>query len=242
MMHVQICQNPSSWGTYVESHPSAYNCHRWCWRQTIEEAFGHGANYLSLSKDYAMQDVLPLFSLRSGVEVICTGEGALRQEVERTLPSLGLRETVQFVGYPPDMREWFAIDDLTVLPSLYERLPVTPIDSLASGKPMVATAVDGTPAVTIHERAELTVPSSDFGSVAEAIWCLLGDPELAHGPAAEGRQWALGKCSVERLIERTEQFHVESSEGRVGQLKTAHVRPHRNGARTIQANSGRGQI
>src|SRR5262249_23267518 len=77
------------------------------------------------------------------VKLICAGEGSLREELEQRVRALGLENSARFVGYPADVRDWLAIADLTVLPSFYEGLPVTPIESLASGKPVAATAGAG---------------------------------------------------------------------------------------------------
>jgi FemAB-related protein (PEP-CTERM system-associated) len=65
MVHVEICADRNVWDKYVDSHPSASNSHRWCWRQVIEETFGHKSYYLTALKDGTVQGVLPLFAIRS---------------------------------------------------------------------------------------------------------------------------------------------------------------------------------
>jgi len=65
MIRAELCQDPVAWDRYVESHPAAANYHRWCWRQVIEQTFGHEAYYFNAVKDGALQGILPLFSIRS---------------------------------------------------------------------------------------------------------------------------------------------------------------------------------
>jgi glycosyltransferase involved in cell wall biosynthesis len=158
------------------------------------------------------------------VKLICAGEGSLRAELDQKVRDLALQDSAWFVGYPQDVRDWLAIADLTVLPSFYEGLPVTPIESLASGKPVVATAVDGTPEVVIDGKTGLTVPPGDPKRLAEAICRLLGDPQMAQRLGEQGREWVLNNFSVERLIQRTEGFYSESWENRMGQTKAADLR------------------
>jgi len=173
----------------------------------------------------AMRSVRDTFP---NVKLICAGEGSLREELEQRVRALGLQHTVMFVGYPADIKDWLAIADMTVLPSFYEGLPVTPIESLASGKPVVATAVDGTPEVVIHEKTGLTVPPGDPVRLATAICRLLSDPQLARRLALEGQQWVLDNFSVERLVNRTQQFYLEH-----WQLKQGRS----NGALPMQRNA-----
>lgn len=142
--------------------------------------------------------------------LVCAGEGKLRQELESQAHTLGLDEAVRFIGYPADVRDWLALADLTVLPSFYEGLPATAIESLAAGRAMVATAVDGTPEVIIDGKTGLTVPPGDPQGLAGAICRLLRDPELRTTLARTGRQWVLEQFSQECLIRRTQQFYLDA--------------------------------
>ena len=142
--------------------------------------------------------------------LICAGEGALRAELEQQVRALGLERNVIFVGYPPDVRDWLAIADFTVLPSFYEGLPVTPIESLAAGKTVVATAVDGTPEVVINERTGLTVPPGNPGELASAICRLIADPDLRLRLAAEGRKWVTDTFTVQRMVAHTQDLYINA--------------------------------
>ena len=144
------------------------------------------------------------------VKLICAGEGSLRVELEQKTRELRLEDAVRFVGYPSDVRDWLALATMTVLPSFYEGLPVTPIESLASGKPVVATSVDGTPEVVVNEKTGLIVPPNDPARLSEAICRMLREPDLADRLARDGREWVLSHFSVERLVKRTEEFYLES--------------------------------
>ena len=141
------------------------------------------------------------------VRLVCAGEGVLRGELESQTRALGLEETVRFIGYPRDIRDWLALATITVLPSFWEGLPVTPIESLASGRAVVATAVDGTPDVIVNGNTGLTVPPGDPPRLAEGICTLLADPSLRDALARQGRQWVMGNFSVEQMIGKFEGYY-----------------------------------
>jgi glycosyltransferase involved in cell wall biosynthesis len=98
---------------------------------------------------------------------------------------------------------------MVVLPSLYEGLPLVAIEALAAGRPMVATAVDGTPEVVIHEKTGLLVPPANPTALAEAIERLLDNPELASRLAADGRRFVRENFTLQRQIDETVALYSE---------------------------------
>jgi glycosyltransferase involved in cell wall biosynthesis len=148
------------------------------------------------------------------VRLVCVGEGSLRSELEEYARRLALDDAVRFVGYWPDVRDWLAIADLTLLPSFHEGLPVTPVESLAAGCAVVTTAVDGTPEVVVHEKTGLTVPPGDPEALAAAVCRLLGSPALRRRLALTGREWVLDRFRSERMVERMHDLYLTTEAGR----------------------------
>jgi glycosyltransferase involved in cell wall biosynthesis len=153
-------------------------------------------------------DALPAIRRQfPGVRVVCVGDGALRVELERQVAALGVTDAVRFVGQQPNVADWLALADATVLPSFYEGLPLAAIESLAAGRPMVATAVDGTPEVIVDGVTGLTVPPGNADELAQAICRLLADPWLSEKLAVAGRDRVLERFGAERQIRRTEALY-----------------------------------
>jgi glycosyltransferase involved in cell wall biosynthesis len=124
--------------------------------------------------------------------------------------SLGLEGGVRFLGYQSNVPDWLAAADITVLPSFWEGLPITAIECLAAGKPMVATSIDGTPEVVVDEETGLTVPPGDPGLLAAAICRLLRDPELRRKLGAAGRRWVEEHFSIDRQILKTQELYLRA--------------------------------
>jgi glycosyltransferase involved in cell wall biosynthesis len=142
------------------------------------------------------------------VQLICAGEGRLRGELEDYARVLGISDCVRFVGYQTNVADWLALADITVLPSFFEGLPLFAIESLASEKPMVATAVDGTTEVVVNEKTGLTVSPGKAVEMAAAIRRLLQQPEWAKSLGRAGRKWVLGEFSEERQVQMTSEFYL----------------------------------
>lgn len=146
------------------------------------------------------------------VQLVCLGEGSLRPVLEQMVRSKELERTVRFAGYQDDVSRWLQCADLSILPSLYEGLPMAALESLAAECPIVATAVDGTPEVVVAGETGLLVPPGDPERLAGAIRQMLRQPELAREMGKRGRQLILDQFSVEQMVRRTETLYLKSWE------------------------------
>ncbi len=161
--------------------------------------------------------------------LVCVGEGSLRNELENQTRALGLQEAVRFVGFQANVPEWLALADVTVLPSYYEGLPIAAIESLAAARPVVATAVDGTPEVVIDGKTGLTVPPGDAAALAAALCRLLGDSDLRRRMGRDGRRWVEENLTQQQQINRTQELYLKSlARRRRGTTLSARVNPEQD--------------
>jgi glycosyltransferase involved in cell wall biosynthesis len=144
------------------------------------------------------------------IRLVCVGDGCLRHELEQQARTLQLQDAIRFVGYRSNVADWFALADISVLPSFFEGLPLVAIESLAAGCAVVATSVDGTPEVIVNERTGLTVPPGDSASLANAILRLLKDRDLRRRLVTAGKDWVLERFSEEQQIQRTQQLYIDA--------------------------------
>ncbi|HEV2299107.1 MAG TPA: glycosyltransferase family 4 protein [Candidatus Acidoferrales bacterium] len=142
------------------------------------------------------------------IRLICLGTGALKEELTKIARELNLESIVRFVGFQSNVADWLAAADIGVLPSFYEGLPLTAVETLAAGVPLVATAVDGTPEVVIDGRTGLLVPPGNPHATAAAIGRLIRDPELRSRLALAGRDWVLKRFTIQRQIEETSSMYL----------------------------------
>ena len=110
--------------------------------------------------------------------VLLVGIGELEGEIREKVSTLGLENTVRFLGIRRDIPAILKSLDSLVIPSLWEGLPIVLLEALVSGTPVIATRVGGIPDVVInHETALLTAP--DAISLSESmIWSLEHPSEM----------------------------------------------------------------
>jgi glycosyltransferase involved in cell wall biosynthesis len=160
-----------------------------------------------------------LYLLEAAVHVpqaqfVVAGEGPDRANLEARARALGVGERVVFLGFRHDVPDLLASCDLFVLPSLFEGLPLSVLEAMAAGKPVLASRVPGTDEVVLHGVTGLLVPPRDPLALADGIRVLLSSPELSARLAAAAAARLCREFSVERMVQRTSAVYDELLAGR----------------------------
>jgi glycosyltransferase involved in cell wall biosynthesis len=111
-----------------------------------------------------------------------------------------LADAVWLPGSRTDIAELMRGFDLFVLPSIAEGTPVTILEAMASGLPVVASKVGGIPEVVDEGATGLLVPPADARALAEAIAVYARDPALAARHGAAGRQRVERSNSIAAMV------------------------------------------
>lgn len=130
--------------------------------------------------------------LRERLRCIIVGDGPERSELEQTIASLNLQSIVWLAGDSADVPAWLSYFDVFALPSLAEGIPNTILEAMATGLPVIATAVGGNPELVEHEVTGLLIPSGDTDALAEAMLRLIEDPQ---------QRLTMGRVAVARIHE-----------------------------------------
>jgi glycosyltransferase involved in cell wall biosynthesis len=137
------------------------------------------------------------------LHVLFAGDGSLRAELENSVRTRGLDRSVHFLGYRQDWMNWMDATDIVALPSLYEGMPLVPIEAGAMGKPVLATAVDGTCEVVVDGQTGVLVSPAQPEALADALIALLRDPEKQRAMGEAGARRALDLFSLEQQVRET---------------------------------------
>lgn len=107
------------------------------------------------------------------------GQGPLQQDLERQATLLGIRDSVQFLGFQDEPGRYFAAADVFVLSSIFEGFGMVVAESMACGTPVVTTACPhGPDEIITHEENGLLVPVADPTALAENILRMLEEQDL----------------------------------------------------------------
>ena len=143
------------------------------------------------------------------LKVILVGDGELKFSLISQCRELDIEDQIVFAGFQKDMPGFLSMIDVMVLPSLYEGLPLCAIEALAMEKPVIATAVDGTPEIVIHDQTGLLVPAGDSNALADALLFALDNRDLMGRMGVNGRKFALGHFSLHRQVTETEAVYED---------------------------------
>jgi glycosyltransferase involved in cell wall biosynthesis len=138
-------------------------------------------------KDFATL-VEALTATRADYRAAFVGEGPLLPEIAATIRQRGLTERIDLLGNRGDVRGVLASADVFVLSSRSEGFPVSILEAMAAGLPVVATDVGGVAESVIDGETGLLVPPGDPGALAAALDRLLTDGALRLGLGAAGRE------------------------------------------------------
>lgn len=116
------------------------------------------------------------------------GDGDLARwesEAER----LGIRSSVEFTGWIEPHQRWSYLKAATalILPSRAEGLPMSVLEALGAGIPVIVTPVGGIPDYLVDERDALIIPVDDPQALADSMRRVISDPELAAALSRRGR-------------------------------------------------------
>ena len=118
------------------------------------------------------------------------GEGPLLSEAARRLEGLGLTERVELLGLRADVPDVLATADIFVLASRSEGLPISILEAMAAGLPVVASDVGGVGEAVVHGETGLLVSPGEPEALASALELLLRDSALRRRMGAAGRRRA----------------------------------------------------
>jgi glycosyltransferase involved in cell wall biosynthesis len=134
------------------------------------------------------------------------GEGPLRESLEAQAATLGLGDRFVFGGFVKDVAGVLWSFDASIFPSLWEGTPLTAFESLATGRPIVATDADGLLDVLADDRDALIVPKRDARALADAIIRLIDDPALRARLSAGARETAR-EYDIATFVRRMERLY-----------------------------------
>ena len=123
-----------------------------------------------------------------------------RYEEELRRAASGRR--VVFAGYRDDVPALLAGCDVFCLPSTIEGLPLVVLEAMAQARPVVATAVGGTPELVVDGETGVLVSAGDTDALAKALDGLLRDPERARRLGEAGRRRVAAEFDADTLAER----------------------------------------
>lgn len=190
-------------------------------RERIRREFGGDDGYLLLivarlhpEKGHRyLFEALPEIQRRveRPVRLLVAGTGTFDAAYKQEVRSLGIEDSVSFLGFRKDAADLMAAADLLVLPSLAEAFGLVLTEAIYLGTPVVATRVGGIPEIVEDGRDGILVPPADSPALAEAISGLLSDPIRRKQMAGTGRERMISRFRFQDMVASYEAIYEQLS-------------------------------
>lgn len=139
-----------------------------------------------LSREKAQADIVKAAAIlqseikKRKIQFILVGDGPDAPMLKEMTRLFQVEDSFIFTGHIPDLRPYYTLANLLVLPSHTEGSPNVLLEAMAAGLPIIATAVGGIPEIVVNEKEALLVEKQSPDALARAIERLLGNTNLQH--------------------------------------------------------------
>jgi glycosyltransferase involved in cell wall biosynthesis len=164
---------------------------------------------LAPEKDQALliRAMAPLLDERR--QLVIVGDGPEREALERARAETWRAEFCQLIGARADVAPYLAALDAFVLSSRTEGLPLGLLEAMATGVPVVSTAVGGIPDLIASGTNGVLVPVGDERALVRELVMLAGQPTAGLRLGKAGRETVLARYSVGQMAERYEELYEQ---------------------------------
>jgi glycosyltransferase involved in cell wall biosynthesis len=143
------------------------------------------------------------------LQVLIVGDGPERGALEQLTVGLGLERTVRFLGLRSDVPDILGAFDIAVCCSDFEGSPLSVLEYMDAGLPVVATRVGGLPDLIEPGVHGLLVAPGDPPALAGALGELLADPQRRRAMGARGRERRRAEFDIDVVVARLEDLYGE---------------------------------
>ncbi len=139
-------------------------------------------------------------TLKQRLRLVLVGEGPLRAKAQEILETAGVADLAWLPGERSDVADIMRGLHAFALPSLAEGISNTILEAMASGLPVIATAVGGNADLVHHPDTGVVVPVANMEAMAHELVILANDPEDARKKGRAGRQRVLNQFSMQAMV------------------------------------------
>ncbi|HEV2195115.1 MAG TPA: glycosyltransferase [Candidatus Acidoferrum sp.] len=143
------------------------------------------------------------------VRLVLVGDGDLRGRIEKQAKDIGIAARVHFLGLRSDIPDILGAMDVFVLSSDYEGNPLSVMEAMASGLPIVSTSVGGVKDLIQHGNQGFLVPPGDAHSLSKAMTSLMADREARQSMGTAAMRRAKESFDVSTMVRAYEKLYED---------------------------------
>ncbi|BAD41697.1 glycosyltransferase family 4 protein [Symbiobacterium thermophilum] len=135
------------------------------------------------------------------------GEGETQREHRQLAHQLGMMDRVRFLGSRHDIADILADAQIFVLTSNWEGFPITILEAMRAGLPVIASDVGGVREAVLHGRTGYLVARGDVDALQRYLTTLLTDPQLREKLGNEARKTYEQRFTLDRMLDQTRRIY-----------------------------------
>ncbi|GIV05863.1 MAG: glycosyl transferase family 1 [Fimbriimonadales bacterium] len=135
-------------------------------------------------------------------QFVLVGDGPERKALDTAITAMRLEAQFHLPGLTDSPETWYGMFDCALMTSLTEAFPITLIEAMACGLPVVATDIAGIPDIVVHGETGFLASPSEIDKLAQYVVQLARNPELRQRMGEAGRRRALAEFDVNVMVER----------------------------------------
>lgn len=188
-------------------------------RQRLRAEFGFSStDFLAIQvarlhelKDHqtALRAIAEVSRHQPHIRLLIVGEGDQRSAIEAAVREQKLKEHVVLAGNRADVADLLAASDVFLMSSISEGIPLTIIEAMAAGLPVVSTAVGGIPEMIQHGQNGFLAEAGNHQSLASSLISLQQDSALRKSIAEKGRERATELFSQQGMLNGYNRIYEE---------------------------------
>jgi glycosyltransferase involved in cell wall biosynthesis len=173
------------------------------------------ANFSPVKDHFLFLDAAAeLLRRRADVHFLLVGKGPLERDIRARAEKLRLSDCCTFVSTVTELRDLYALMDVSVLCSRVEGFPNAVIESMAAGKAVVAAAVGGIPEMIRDGDTGFLIDNREPARYADAIERALDHPDDSAAMGARAAAYVRKEFAVERMLDAYRRLYAELLEKR----------------------------
>lgn len=149
--------------------------------------------------EYYIKAIPDIINCHPEARFLIIGVGEDEEKLRRLVRMHDIEKYVFFMGYRNDIQNIMSQLDLIVLSSLWEGLPLTPIEAFSVGKCVIATAVDGTVEIVENGKTGILIEPRNSEQIADKVVWMIENPEERKKMEYAAKDRFLSKFSFEQL-------------------------------------------
>jgi len=149
--------------------------------------------------NYLLEAIALLHRAGINIRLVLVGDGPLKDKLQQLAVSLGIDRIVLFIGYLANASQYLDCFDVLVISSLSEGLPITLLESMRAGIPVISTRVGGIPDVIVNDKSGILVSPGNPNELRDAIILVMKNPKITYSMIKQAKSLFNNNYSSDKM-------------------------------------------